>query len=269
MNDLGPYKTEMDALLRQCGLGGLLDKHRGETGLTVSLAPTEATDLLSGVDPLGPAAAGLPYVQKDLLQLTSRNRANPDGALVGFNTQIVQEASDVASVGASIQLVVSWGSGKGFANAIVDARIGGQMVIGGNVVNVAVRYVLEAVGNDGPIVRVGANASYGDRPGGNAALTFTTLNTGPLIVNGESGRFRIPNYATRVQWASPGDPGAFIPPSAVLQFRPNAGAVAGGIVEAAPSANEFVAIPNGATNVSIRNEGDVNDSYRLIYELGI
>lgn len=273
MSGLGPYGNEYDALLRACGMGGVLDKNRGETGLAVDLAPGEAVGALITPDPLGPVAlaANLPFIQKDLLQLSGPNKTNPKGILVGIETAIISEAADQASVGASIQIVATWGSGKGTARAIVDCRLGGQVVLSGDVINVAVRYVLEGLaGFTGPIVRVSANATYGDRPGGDAALTFTTLNTGPLAVGAQTpGRFRIPPYATRVQWVSPQNPLAFTPPAATLIFRQNPGVVAAGFVLEAPAAGAFVAIPNGATNISIRNDGALNDSYRLIYELGI
>lgn len=266
----GPYKTEMEALLRTCGIGGLLDKHRGETGLSITIAPEQAVDRLQGNDPLGTLpAGGLPLFRQDLLQLAAENTANPRAALIGIDAEVVAGASDQGAIGASIQIVASWGSGKGRASAIIDAKVGGQVVVSGNVVNVAVRYVLEVVGNDGPTVRVSANASYGERPGGAAALTFTTLSTGQLAVNALSSFFPIPKYATRVQWVSPGDPTAFVPPVATIEFRQNVGAVAAGFVLAAPAANTFVAIPNGATDIRIFNNGAINSQYRLIYELGI
>ena len=267
----GPYKTEMEALLRTCGIGGILDKHRGETGLATIIRPEQAIDRLQGNDPLGALpAGGLPLFQQDLLQVAAQNTANPRAVLVGIDSEVVEPAADQASVGASVQIVATWGSGKGRASAIIDARLGGQVVLSGNVVNVAVRYVLEGTpGFDGPTVRVSANASYGDRPGGNAALTFTTLRTALLPVGAFSTQFLIPKYATRVQWVSPNDPLAFIPPAATIEFRQNPGVVAAGFVLAAPAANTFVAIPNGATNIRIRNNGALNNQYRLIYELGI
>jgi hypothetical protein len=252
-------------------MGGLLDKHRGETGLATIIRPEQTTDLLRGIDPLGPLpAAGLPLFQQDLLQLAAESNANPRGALVGIDSQIVEEAADQAAVGASVQIIATWGSGKGRASAIIDTRLGGQVVLSGNVVNIAVRYVLEGTpGFDGPTVRVSANASYGDRPGGNASLTFTTLSTGPLAVAAVSGFYPIPSYATRVQWVSPNDPNAFVAPAATLEFSQTPGAFAAGFVLAAPPANEFVAIPNGATNLRIFNNGALNNQYRLIYELGL
>jgi hypothetical protein len=234
-NNLGAERQ-----VRVMGRGGVLDKHMGETGLSVTI----------GVDD----------PDRDLLQLSAINRTNPERLTVGIDVSEVSAAGPGADQ--RVQIVLSWGTGKGVSSAIVDARHGAQITLVANVLNVAVRYL----GTAGPRMRVGASAGYGARPGGNAALTFTEAATVPLGAGLMSAAFRIPKWATRASWVSPDDPLLFVPPAATMRFFTDP---AVDVQAVSAAATTMVAIPNGADFMVLRNDAGPGRVYRLIYELGL
>lgn len=243
--DLGSAKNNLGAeqVVRQLGRGGVLDKHMREQGLAV---------------PMGPGSP-----QRDLLQLGAINKTNPRRVCLGID--VLETGAPAAPLTADhrIQIVLSWGTGKGQSSAIVDARHGAQIGLTANIINAAVRYL----GASGPNVIVSASAGYGSRHGGQTSLTFTEAETAPLAVGAVSAFFRIPKYATRVAWVSPIDPGAFIPPTATLAFMRAAVIGAPVLNRSAPAGDIFVPIANGTDFIQITNNGGLNYTYRLVYEV--
>ncbi len=235
----------VEAILRECGRGEMLDKHRGETGLRVRLEPGQ---------------------QKDLLQLSSENRADPVVVTVGIDALLEDEDNEAEAM--SLQTVLSWGTGKGVSSAIIDTRVGAQVVLVANILNVAVRYPDPSpLGSQGDVYLVSASVAYGDRPGSaNPALTFTTRQQ--AIADGATGTVeQIPKYAVAVAWMSSDDPTAAAPPAAVLEFI---GTRTGAIVaQIAPAPGVFVPIPNFSYFVRARNisGSGASESYRLVFEV--
>lgn len=232
-----------EQLMRSMQRGGMLDKHRGETGLAHVLGPDDRL--------------------ADLLQLSSVDRTNPQEVTVGINLEEVEPAG-VGVVDHLVRIILSWGTGKGASQAIIDARHGAQVELVANILNVSAVYLF---GDVGPKVRVSASVAYGGRAGGESVLTFTEP-VATIAAAALSAAFRIPAYATRVAWYSPQDPALFVAPAATLQFR--ADAVLGGriVSQSSPTDNEFVVIPNGADFIRVRNDGQAGD-LGLIYEIDL
>ena len=233
---------EAERIMRDQRRGGVLDVHRGETGLAQQIGPGD--------------------VDRPLLQLSASNRTDPELVTLGLDVKIVEDIAAVVVADHRLQFVLTWGTGKGQSAGIVDARHGDQVTLSASIINASVRYV----GTIGPTFRVSASAAYNSRPGGESVLTFTEV-TVLLAAGALSVAFRIPSYATRVSWKSPDDPNAAVPAAATLQFRRDA--LLGGMIvsQSSPARDAFVAIPNGADFIRIDNDATVAASYFLLYEV--
>lgn len=237
--------------LREARRGGMLDKNRGETGLQQRITVGR---------------------QVDLLQLTSENRSNPCVVTVGVDVKTESPAALNGPADVRLQTVISWGCGKGSSSAVVDTRVGSQITVVANILNLAVRYPEPVTPGAGAstVFLVSGIVGYGQRPGaGNPALTFTDeLET---LAQGGVGVLReIPKYAVAVAWASTGNPTALTAPAAVLRFVGQNAGTASDQAQVFSAPFDFVAIPNGAYFISIRNAsggGAINQQFRLIYEL--
>ncbi len=231
--------------MRAIGRGGILDKHLGETGLAVLMAP------------LNP--------DRDLLRLAATTRSDPRVIAIGVNMIEVRPAPAPAFASDFLlRGVMQWGTGKGFSQALFDLRQGAQLSIAANIINLAVRYV----GTVGPIVRVSASAAYGLPQSGAAALTFTELPAA-LAGNATGAAFRIPAWATRVQWYSPNDPVAAPIPGAIITQHSDTDPTGRIIMASAPASNSFVEIANGADFIRLTNTSGAGHDYGLLYELHI
>jgi len=98
-------------------------------------------------------------------------------------------------------------------------------------------------------------------------LTFTEASTGPLVANNASRSYRVPKYATRVQWQSVNSPAAFIPPAAEILMTSGGDIAPGPVTVVAPPAATFVVLPNGVDWIYLRNRGDDEYSYTPIFEV--
>lgn len=228
--------------MRELRRGSVLDQHHGETGLSVEMGPGDQ--------------------QRDLLRLAAVNRTNPEAIAIGIDVQELEAAPVPGPTDFALQIDITWATGKGFASATIDARHGAQILLSASVINLSVSYL----GTSGPLVRVGASASYGTPPGGGEALlTFTEQ---PVIIASTafSLPFRIPKYAARVAWFSRDDPTAFAAPDASLQFVADV-AFSRVVAWVHPPQAGLIAIPNGADFIRIRNDAGLAFAYGLIYEL--
>ena len=228
--------------MRELRRGSVLDQHHGETGLSIEMGP--------GDQP------------RDLLRIAAVNRTNPEAIAIGIDVEELEPAPVPGPSDHTVQIDITWATGKGFASATVDARQGGQILLSASVINLSVRYL----GTSGPLLRVGASASYGTPPGGGEALlTFTQQ----VVIVGTtlfSAPFRIPKYAARVAWFSRDDPTAFVAPDASLQFVADVG-FSRIVSWVHPAQAGLIAIPNGADFIRIRNDAGLAFAYGLIYEL--
>ncbi len=251
--DLSPEWREF---LRCTGRGGMLDKHRGETGLSVEIGPQVVSTLTD------PERTGT------LLQLTAVNKTNPKGVLLNVDMVQVRAGLDVAGTPSfRAQLVLVFGTGKGQARAVVDLKRGMQLVVPATTLTASAQY-LDGDDGNGPLLRASASVGYGNRPGGQQALTFTEGRTVSLVNGATSQAFKIPPYATRVAWQSTRDPTLFTAADANLAFEATPVAAARTSFANVPRAT-FSVIPNGAEFIRIINVGATGTSYFLIYELSL
>ena len=251
--DLSPEWREF---LRCTGRGGMLDKHHRETGLSVEIGPQVVGTLTD------PERSGT------LLQLTSVNQTNPKGVLV--NVDMFQVRAGLAAAGTPsfrAQLVLTFGTGKGQARAVVDLKRGLQLVVPATTLTASAQY-LDGDDGNGPLLRASASVGYGTRPGSQQALTFTEASTVNLVNGATSVAFRIPPYATRVAWQTTRDPTLFVQANANLAFEASPAAAARTSFANPPRAT-FSVIPNGSEFIRIINIGATGTSYFLIYELSI
>jgi hypothetical protein len=228
--------------LRNEGRGGVLDKHHGEQGLVVTMAPGD--------------------LPKDLLQLSGSNRSDPRFVTVCFSgIEAAPNEGDEADT--RLQARILWGTGKGFNEAFVDIKHGVQVSLVANIITAAIHYFGN---NDGPTVRVSASSGYGSHPGGDSGATFTEQEVS-LAAAAQSAALRVPNFATRVQWQSRNDPAVFVPVPMLRMFTGPTPADRI-ISQISPPPATWTTLPQGADFIRIRNDSDLA-GYTLIYELGL
>lgn len=242
---LGPAAAndlQSRAVMRELGRGGILDVHQNETGLAVIMAPGSA--------------------DRSLIRLGATVRTNPRVVTVGMNVRTLEEAAAVPTPDFFLQALLSWGTGKGFSQAVIDIRQGIQFTVCANVLNVDVRYV----GTAGPTVQISASSGYGNPQGSDVALTFTEPSVS-LATGVTSAAFRVPAYATRVSWFSDASPTVAPIPAATIQQRGDTVLAGRILTQTASVGSELVAVTNGVDFIRLLNESAATRRYGLLYEL--